>query len=296
VFCGNTTTQGRASCDGKGHCLFGTEECKAFACPDGSNGCKASCAAESDCQAGFFCDVASSSCKAKLANGSACASAAQCLAGNCVDTVCCNDACNGYPGAKCNVAGKAGTCTCDVCPGDTCQLYYRDEDGDGYGDMNGTVNNGRAKVGCATAPPAGFVLDHTDCWDGPTNTVAKDVHPNQTAWFTAAYTPPGGVPTFDYDCNGKRDTLVPEILNGSCGFCGSFLQNPCTKVTTKCTGDGRQQYLSCTYDRKVCSGTTSGFTTTVDCGTNGTRVTCGACSGGLVTGGGSTPNVLQKCH
>ena len=33
VFCGNMTEQGRASCDGKGHCLFGVEECSAYSCP-----------------------------------------------------------------------------------------------------------------------------------------------------------------------------------------------------------------------------------------------------------------------
>lgn len=294
VFCGNAATEGRASCDGEGHCLFGTTECKAYACPNGSAGCKETCTGESDCLPTHFCDALSSTCKAKLANGSACSSVAQCQSGYCADAVCCNDSCNGYPGAKCNVPTKVGQCTCDACPGKTCKLYYRDEDGDGYGDKNGTPGNSRAVPGCEEGPaPTGYVADHSDCFDGPVG-IASQVHPKQTSYFEGAYVPPGGSASWDYDCSGTNDKETREVPGGTCRLCGTgksiskggLISPVCTQPACK---DDEVAVLSCTLGSGgrltalSCGGPRGpAFTAPIACGNSGTTVTCGQCSGAVL--------------
>ncbi len=310
VFCGTPISQGRASCDSKGHCLFGIEECKAYSCTDGSPGCKEACTSESDCLATHFCDTASNTCKAKLANGASCEGVGgnACASGHCADGVCCNDACTGYAGAKCDVPGSKGQCTCSACPGKTCKLYFRDEDGDGYGDKFGTVANGRAVPGCESGPaPAGFVDNDTDCFDGPPppNSVAQDVHPGQTDYFKDPYVAPiTGALSWDYNCNNKFDKQTPEVPGGSCTLCRT--NDPYTDLygnvivtcapATGCPIQGSEpRMLSCTRgggavpDALTCGGLRGpAFDTTVGCGASGTRIVCGGCSSGLITGSSTT--------
>lgn len=294
VVCGNETQQGRASCDGKGHCLFGVETCQAYTCPDGNPGCKASCSGPSDCQDGFFCD-STGVCKAQLNNGVTCATGIQCQTGYCVDGVCCSDACN-TPGGTCAKAGSVGTCACNECANGPCRLWYKDADGDGYGDKNGTVALNTAKPGCVAgpAPAGGFVDNNTDCFDGAPG-VATNVHPGQTAFFGTPYTGPAGA-SFDYDCSGGEDRETPEYPGATCHFCGySKFFFGCTTPTT-CTTVGTESGLACRYGKGSCSTvTTPGFTVPVACGANGYRYTCGTCNGSGISGTtGST--VQQRCH
>src|SRR5262249_59737112 len=69
---------------------------------------KTTCAADSDCVAGDYCD-GTGACVPKKADGLACGASNQCSNGNCVDGVCCNQACGGQCQA-CNVAGSLGQC------------------------------------------------------------------------------------------------------------------------------------------------------------------------------------------
>jgi hypothetical protein len=312
VYCGNTTEQGRAACDAKGHCVFGIEECSAYACADGSPGCKSTCAAETDCLATHFCDGATNTCKPKLSNGTKCTSVVECKSGNCEDTVCCNSVC-GSANSSCNSAGNVGTCVCPECPsGAACALYYQDEDGDTYGDAKGTVGNGRAKYACAAGPaPAGFVANKADCYDGPPATAAPSVHPGQTAFFAGAYTPPGGAPTFDYDCSGLLTKETPEFVGGSCRFCNasSSAFGACTLDATCKTGAGQQAGLTCQsrQARNQCTinaggigagiATNVGYTGVVACGAAAVKYSCGTCTAvnGVVTGG-TAVSTVQRCR
>lgn len=170
--------------------------------------------------------------------------------------------CNGqidesYPesGASCHVAGQKGICaegkqTCaegklscvvvnqpqpEVCNGkdDNCDgqidegvtnTYYRDADGDGYGNSNET------KQGCQ-APP-GYVDKPGDCDD-----TDKNVNPGQTQYFSSARSNK----SFDYNCNGKEDKEFPTrgdcndkcqgakpgfvVYMPDCGWDGPYLTN-----------------------------------------------------------------------
>src|SRR5581483_4676565 len=129
---------------------------------------------------------ATNQCAPQKGVGLTCARSGECKSGFCFGTVCCGSNC---PSPQvCNTPGMEGQC---VCPGVTCSagvacaVFYRDADGDTYGDPNNT------KAGCVGSPPAGYVADSTDCDDNDPN-----AHPGQTMFFS---TPSLGVHTFDYD-------------------------------------------------------------------------------------------------
>ena len=94
--------------------------------------------------------------------------------------------------------------------------------------MTATTANGKAKGFCGSAP-AGWVTSNNDCCD--TGDVNKQVHPGQTAWFSAAG-PCGG---FDYDCDGSMTPQYPPagacdltvcaagfVADTACGASGSY--------------------------------------------------------------------------
>jgi hypothetical protein len=76
--------------------------------------------------------------------------------------------------------------------------YYRDQDGDGYGDARSVVR--------AAKPPPGFVANSLDCFDHN-----RDARPGQRVHFSR----PRGDPSFDYDCDG-RQTPQTEVLASGC--------------------------------------------------------------------------------
>ncbi len=57
--------------------------------------CPGSCSGDSACQTGYFCSALTSKCTAQLTNGTVCDRTVQCQTGYCVDSVCCNSACEG---------------------------------------------------------------------------------------------------------------------------------------------------------------------------------------------------------
>ena len=313
AFCGDTAEQGVATCDGAGHCLYGVEECSAYACPNGSPGCKTSCAATSDCLATFYCDGATQICKPKLANGTACTNVTQCESGVCDPTagVCCNIDCASTPGGTCAKAGAVGTCTCGACSGaGGCALFYVDRDGDSYGDMNGTIANGGAAYGCALAadgpPPTGFVADHTDCFDS-TVAIANSVHPGQTVFFASAYTNGSGQSSFDYDCSGSTESETVD--NAKCGVCsGLRIVTPGGPATTPvlecifqttCSSAAEATGHSCSPSPAACTANNNpAYPGTVACGASAESYTCSTCGDAGAT---STLSIdagmrTQRCH
>jgi hypothetical protein len=214
----------------------------------------------------------------------------KCQSGYCINGVCCNTPCDTAAGGTCSSPGHVGQCTCSACPGGTCQLFYQDQDGDTYGDVNATLAGGTAKFACAGTPPAGFSADHTDCFDaaGGLKATAAQVHPNATGWYYSSYTIPGSQPSFDYDCDGKQVKEYAE--NASCNVCAYILKAGVQSVTpqtsigpiiTHCLGEspvncssaGQQGYHNC-----YCFDNSTFFPGTVNCGAPSTGYQCGTCA------------------
>jgi MYXO-CTERM domain-containing protein len=114
--CGDTKCVGNSvqgqRCDGAGACVNndGTTACSPYVCRDvnGAEQCTNPCAADDDCQDGYYC--VEQSCKKKLANGATCDTSGICSSGFCVDGVCCDTSCNGQC-AACDNAGSEGICS-----------------------------------------------------------------------------------------------------------------------------------------------------------------------------------------
>lgn len=303
VFCGNATEQGRASCDGKGHCLYGIEECSAYSCPNGSPGCKKTCVSEQDCLSTHFCDVGSTTCKAKVANGSACTSVTQCQSGNCVEGVCCNSLCD-IAGGTCTKMGSVGKCICSACPTGECALYYQDLDGDTYGNANGKIGDGTAAYGCIAGPaPVGYVANKLDCFDA-VGAIAASVHPNQAAgvYYQNSYTIPGGSASFDYDCDSFESKETLEFASSTgCGYCHQR-QLPLVgcQIDAKCTTAGEASGLGCKssiFINSCNTNTTPGFAAVIPCGSTGTKYTCGTCgAAGGMPSQTTQAGVFQRCR
>jgi hypothetical protein len=119
---------------------------------------------------------------------------------------------------KCVLLCRAGFAHCDGNPAGPCValgVFYRDADGDGYGDTKQT------KLACdAAALGAGWVGKAGDCHDGN-----PDVHPGQLAYFDKPYTSTAGSLSYDYDCNGAESEQA-----------GTAHYRPCD---TQCLGSGR---------------------------------------------------------
>jgi MYXO-CTERM domain-containing protein len=110
--CGAATCAGGVvdghHCNASGTCIVGTTDCKPFVCADATN-CLTSCTTAADCKAtGVRC--VAGACVALLSNGDACTMGDECASKNCVDGVCCNNACDGQCQA-CNTPGSVGTCS-----------------------------------------------------------------------------------------------------------------------------------------------------------------------------------------
>jgi hypothetical protein len=190
--------------------------------------------ADSGCSGQKTCDGLGA-CRSK--NGTACGGDNECTSLHCVDTVCCNDACDGTC-YSCNQQGSAGTCkplngtedpsavvtcagssTCTAAAGappackvkdgepcasnadcfnGSCMTSYRDGDGDGYGQTRVTR--------CQLAPAAGYVLKNGDCCDSDPGT-----KPGISSYSVGANTCGG----FDWNCDGKV-----ERSDGSTTACG----------------------------------------------------------------------------
>jgi hypothetical protein len=89
------------------------------------------------------------------------------------------------------------------------QPFFKDGDGDGYGDPLLKV------VLCA--PPAGYVPKSLDCDDGD-----ADAHPGQAAFFDQ---PSQGSKSFDYNCDKLAEKEHPSLVS-------------CSPSGAGCTGDG----------------------------------------------------------
>ena len=138
-----------------------------------------------------------------------------------------------------------------ACPGG--RIFYRDVDGDGYGDPGVSIPS------CTGAPPAGYVADSTDCNDGE-----PQVYPGASEVCDGV----------DNDCDGVADeggnalcsdgnVCTDDVCTGVFGCDHAFNQNPCD--------DG----LACTVD-DVCNGAGACLGVAVGCN-DGNACTLDAC-------------------
>jgi len=96
-----------------------------------------------------------------------------------------------------------------------CTIWYRDRDGDGFGNLD--ENTGR----CNAEVPPGFSSLGTDCCDDPTNrTVAGRIHPGQEEFFSQEANLCGV--TFDYDCSGAIEFVTNTPESVSIAPCSAF--------------------------------------------------------------------------
>ncbi len=115
------------------------------------------------------------------------------------------------------------------------RVFYRDADGDGYGNPSVTI---LACPGAGGGPPSGYVTDDRDCADN-----RSEVHPGASyhdtpycpqyllcgttpATWHCAYRPSfcgtsvaGVTPSFDWNCSGTIE-VQPQLHCGAAGACG----------------------------------------------------------------------------
>ncbi len=198
--------------------------------------------------------------------------------GDWVEIWCCDDYSNdgrrvcqkgsrSYSSITQNVGLSIGSKTCSVnC---TTNTYYRDNDGDGYGDPNYSF------VGCSTQKPANYVSNSSDCDD--TNPAIKpgatevcdgldndcDGLVDEGLFFTSNCNQTGAcsgskrfciagqwsgcsiLPTteicdgLDNDCDG----LVDEGVLNACGQCGEVPEEVCDGLDNDCDGLFDEDFL-----------------------------------------------------
>jgi hypothetical protein len=322
-FCNTSAQRAAFVCDQGGHCGLSLTDCADYACSSATGTCGTSCSAHTDCLPTDYCDGLN--CRPTRGNGVPCTTPGECRSGYCNNSVCCDTDCTKTAGGNCNLnAAVAGTCSCSACSTGPCAVYYRDFDGDGYGDRDTPT------VACAAGPvPTGYVGNNTDCDDGD-----PLVNPAQTRYFSTSSLVKH---TFDYNCDGKQEKGIPEYPGfgtGNCGFCG-FPQSTtpaCSVSTTTCSSTGDQSTLGCSeyfshtspvnavsrllsapalvgvFSIPYCAPSPtpdpnwqpdrgSGFAETVDCGSPGTFISCGTCPSSAGPPNSSIlTNVVQTCR
>jgi formylglycine-generating enzyme required for sulfatase activity len=128
-FCSGSTFSPGRFCDGQGSCQDAADQsCLPYLCEESGMGCRTACSQDVHCVGDAFCN--NSVCTIKWLHGTPCTTSNQCMAGHCVDGVCCISACNG-PCQTCLDPGYSGYCqyfaahtdpegdcdTCEACDG-----------------------------------------------------------------------------------------------------------------------------------------------------------------------------------
>jgi uncharacterized repeat protein (TIGR03803 family) len=83
---------------------------------------------------------------------------------------------------------------------EVCPTYYRDADGDGFGDLNNST------TACSSTPPAGYVADSSDCDD------TKLLYADKDGDGFGAGSPVACGVADNTDCNDKNASAHPKIF------------------------------------------------------------------------------------
>ncbi|HOT09073.1 MAG TPA: hypothetical protein PK710_04840 [Polyangiaceae bacterium] len=270
-------------CNGEGKCVENVQNCGLYDCHKDIGSCLYSCSQDQDCIDDAFCN--NDVCVAKKSNASPCENSIECLSGYCEPTShgkqCCNTACP-HP-LNCST----GECLCDtvVCsPGVNCVPWYRDRDGDTFGNPN------EMKLGCENAPPnipgEKYVRNMDDCFD--LNHLAR---PGQTAFFPEHR----GDGSFDYDCDGKETKQFDDTNDPVCKDC---------KTYSKCLYCGIFSYNTYGYRCKTPTSSdntcgplvTQSYKQLRPCGQSGTLYRCNNDDKLCDTAEVPTHDVVQQCR
>src|SRR3954468_3232200 len=111
--CSGDSVVGAFACDGTGACKAGVTQmlCVPYSCDTKTGTCLSSCtsAQGGQCDTKHSCDLNTGSC-GKVGIGAHCNGDADCISGNCADSVCCNISCKGAC-VQCNLPGRLGACS-----------------------------------------------------------------------------------------------------------------------------------------------------------------------------------------
>jgi len=209
------------SYDGFGICRPGTQPC--LAGPDNTSSSYGECTGSVGPEPSESCtaDGLDENCNDEVNEGCSCVNGQDADCGNCMG------------GTQVCVGGQYGPCEGQPDPPVT---YYRDQDGDTFGNPNSPT------MTCTGVPP-GYVTNNTDCCDTDAN--AK---PGQTGYFS---TPRNGCGGYDYNCDNNSTVqtnaitasgVCPQGVNGYGSWCNTT-GGWATSVPA-CNGTGT--YTSCT--------------------------------------------------
>ncbi len=243
--------------------------------------CASSCVVDTDCDASAHCDA--NVCIPDLGPGGFCDEPSDCTGGlTCVDSVCCNSACNGTCEA-CDLPGLAGTCSAvpnnqdpdNECNGFSCAGYYHSWLGDSCRSRNDAADNDVSCSGaraCQTASdvcpgqPPGLV--DVTCDDNCQN-------PNSgTCSGTSAGTCANVNPGTQTCGKGVCEVTVPVCQNGKDNLCvpnsGAATTETCNNIDDNCDGPIDNGSFSDGYEP---NNTTTSYTSLPAVGSNNVWVT-----------------------
>jgi hypothetical protein len=111
--------------------------------------------------------------------------------------------------------------------------WFRDADGDGFGDSSAT------DVACDAA--SGYVEDNSDCDDQD-----KEAFPGQDQWLGR---PTTGNQDFDFNCDGTEEQQYPEVIN--CALAPPSCKGEGWKGSVPACG-GEGTYVTCIKEGSAC--------------------------------------------
>ena len=213
--CSNGTATAASLCDGNGACTSGAaRQCAPYVCNAATASCFSSCDGNGQCAPPNQCE--NSTCGRK-GNGSSCNSGPECLSGNCVDGVCCNESCGGSC-RSCAVAGSVGTCSNVTSgmpdPRGMCPMSQPESCGN-----DGTCNG---SGGCKRWPSTTMCRSPSCPAGGPTFTMAafcdgNGACPSSQSTMCAPYKCNAAGTVCAASCNGNDDCSGGSIcLGGMC--------------------------------------------------------------------------------
>jgi len=133
----------------------------------------------------------------------------------------CNPACDAThvcSAGRCLLADAQQCVTGSQCASGTCNPFYADVDGDGFG-------TGQPVGFCTlTTPPIGYAAQTGDCCDDAANiALAKLIHPGADFHATSAGGICGGI-TWDYNCSGAVES-DPKFSSDCTADCSSIFND-----------------------------------------------------------------------
>jgi hypothetical protein len=249
---------GDGLCDSLGNCVQSNSiPCDPYTCNPAGTLCLTTCAAQTECMAGYFCD-GGGMCQPKLADGVTCAVDFQCLNGNCpaADGICCNAPCGGTceaclatkTGGADGVCGQVtvGTdpdteCAPDVCNGaGSCRC------------TDGSLNGAESAI---------------DCGGGVCNPCAPGQTCNAGTDCTSGNCPTDDGVCCNLPCDDTCEACLAAKTGGTDGTCGPITAG--TDPDPDCGADVCNGFGLC----RCTDGLLNGAETDTDCG-GGVCVTC----------------------